>query len=249
MTTSSLSEEQYFEDHRKAANEILKSLNKVYKTGPVSVAIEMIASRIVTSGDSLAVLQNNSPHDYAFDAASILRNIYDVMLQGLYIMVDPAKREERAKLYLDFMHVERKRQIELMDASDADLAKHFTNSLKRVDAKPIIEKQYNEVRAKYTSKKGKVRKKWYPGHLSDLAQAVGFEPEYELMQMFLSSVVHSSSLTLEEGPIVCDFLLNECHWKFAFRILGAYAEYKGIALNDKQYFIDSARRNIFDLPK
>lgn len=38
------------------------------------------------------------------------------------------------------------------------------------------------------------------------------------------------------------------HWRFAFRILGAYAEYKEIALDEiETYLIESARKNVFDL--
>ncbi len=230
------------------ANGIIRKVNAVQKLGPVPVAIEMIASRLVNSGNSLVVLRRDSPHDYGFDAASILRTIYDVMLQGLYIMADSAKQEERAQLYLDFMHVERKQRIEAMDASGTDLAKRISSSPKRANAEPAIEEQVKNVRAKYTGKNGKVRRKWYPGTLHDLASATGLKAEYELMQKFLSAAVHSSPLTLREGPSVRDFRPIDWHWQFAFRIHGAYAEYKGVTLNEiEKGLIDLARTNVFNL--
>ncbi len=244
-----MSDDQILGCHRKIANALVMKLNAQKGAARVAVAMEMIAGRIVDSGNSLAVLRNNALHDYRFDAASILRNIYDVMLQGLYIMADPAERRERAELYLDFMDVERKRRIELMDSSSTDLAKRISDSPKRPSSEPRIETRFNEVKGKYETKKGKMRRDWYPGTLRDLAKAADLEPEYELMQRFLSGVVHSSPLTLKEGPLVRGFLLMDWHWRFAFRILGAYADHKGIALDEtEQGLVDAARQNVFDLP-
>lgn len=248
--TREMSDDQFLEWQGAVANGILRKLNAVQKPGPVARAIEMIAGRLVASGNSLAVLRSCSRHDYAFDAASILRTIYDVMLQGLYIMEDSAKQEERAQLYLDFMDVERMGRIELMDASGTDIAKHFSGSPRRSKAEPAIKRRFDAVKAKYATKKDKVRDRWYPGgSLRCLAKVAGLEAECELMQKSLSAVVHSSPLTLREGPFVRDFLLIHWHWQFAFRILGAYAEYKGVALDEtEEALIDTARRNVFDLP-
>ena len=45
------------------------------------------------------------------------------------------------------------------------------------------------------------------------------------------------------------FLLMDWHWRFAFRILGSYAECKGIALDEtEQGLVDAAWQNVFDLP-
>ena len=245
--TSNRSDDQILEFQRTVANAMVTKLNTVMKDDSVTISVEMIASRIVASGNSLAVLRNNAVHDYAFDAASILRNIYDVMLQGLYILADPAEREKRAKLYLDFMNVERVRRIELMDKSDTDIAKRFSGSPRRAGAEPAIRKSFDAVKQKYMNKNGNIRHIWYPGNLRNLAKASGLEPEYEIMQKFLSGVVHSSPLTLEEGPIVRDLSPVDLHWQFAFRILGAYADYKGIALNQTESdLIHSARKNVFD---
>lgn len=237
------------EGHRKSANGITAKLNAVKTTGPVAITIEMICSRIVGAGNSLAVLYNNSPHDYAFEAASILRNIYDIMLQGLYIMGDSSRQKERAQLFLDFTDVERMRRIEIMDASGTSLARQVSGSCKRAKAEPAIKKRFDDVKGKYLTKKGRVQNKWYSGTLCDLAKATDLEMEYDLMQKFLSAVVHSSPLTLTEGPFVRGFLLVDWHWQFAFRVLGAYAEYKGIALNQTETdLVVSSSKNVFNLP-
>ena len=170
-----LSDDQILESQRNLANQIFTKLNAVLKPGCIAMSIEMISGRIVGSGNSLAILHRDSPHDWTFDGASILRNIYDVMLQGLYIMADPAKQDERAQLYLDFMDVERKRRIDLMDASGTNIAKYISGSPKRAEAEPAIEERFDDVKVKFTTKKGKPRDTWYPGSLRDLAKASGLE--------------------------------------------------------------------------
>ena len=249
--THNLSDDEILilECQRKSANGITAKLNAVKTTGPIAIAIEMICSRIVGSGNSLAILYNNSPHDYAFDTASILRTTYDVMLQGLYIMGDSSRRKERAQLFLEFMDVERMRRIEIMDASGTSLARQISGSCKRAKAEPAIKKRFNDVEGKYLTKKGRVRNKWYSGTLCDLAKATDLEMEYDLMQKFLSAVVHSSPLTLTEGPFFRGFFLVDCHWRFVFRVLGAYAEYKEIALDQTETdLVVSSRKNVFNLP-
>ncbi|MEI7836429.1 MAG: DUF5677 domain-containing protein [Planctomycetota bacterium] len=229
------------------ANGILAKLNAIEKPGPVTVAIELIVGRLVESGNSLGVLRRNSPHNYRFDALSILRTMYDVTLQGLFIMADCAEREARAQLYLDFMCVERKQRVDRMDSSGTGLAKHVSGSPMRAMGEPAIKEQFKAVQAKYTNKKGKIRTNWYPGNLLDLATATGLEAEYHLMQKLLSGVVHSTPLTLMEGPCVPDFLLIDWHWLFAFRILGAYAGYKGVVLDaTEKGLVDLAQTIAFD---
>jgi len=245
---SEVSDDQILEDQRTIANGLVTKLKTVHKLGHVAVAIEMILGRIVGSGNSLTILHHKSPPDWTFDGASILRNIYDVMLQGLYIMADPAKQDERAKLYLDFMDVERMRRIDLMDDSGTDVAKHFSGSPKRPKAEPEIKKRFDAVKAPFMTKKNKPRNTWYPGSLRDLAKASNLESEYDLVQRFLSGVVHSSPLTIKEGPIVRGFLLMDWSWRFAFRILGAYAEYKKVTLEEtEKALVDSARKNVFNV--
>ena len=242
-------DDQFLAVQWAVANKIVTKLNAVRKVGCVAVAIEMISRRIIGSGDSLAILHKHSPHDWMFDGISILRNIYDVTLQGLYIMSEPAKRDERAQLYLDFMDVERMKRIGLFDASDTDIAKHFSSSPKRPEAEPAIKQRFDAVKDRFMTKKGELRDYWYRGSLRDLAKASGLEGEYELIQRLLSGVVHSSPLTLRDGPFLTRFFLLDCQWRFAFRILGVYAEYKGIELDETETaLIGDARANVFNLP-
>ncbi|MCY2929587.1 MAG: DUF5677 domain-containing protein [Planctomycetota bacterium] len=244
---SEVSDDQILECQRAVANGILTKLNTIPKPGPVAAAIDMIAGRLVASGNSLLVLRRNSRHDYGFDALSILRTMYDVTLQGLYILADQAKQEERARLYLDFMWVERKQRIELMDSSKTWLAKRLSGSPMRANAEPAIEERFESVKAKYTGKNNKVRGDWFPGRLRDLARATGLEAEYLLMQKFLSGFVHSTPLTIMMGPVVPDFLLIDWHWRFVFRILGSYAEVKAVTLDEKENgLITLSRQNVFD---
>jgi len=182
--------------------------------------------------------------DFRFDAASLLRTAYDAMLQGLYIMKEPQDREERAGLFLDFIYVEKVEWFKLYDGNPTDLAKFVSQSPKRRDAEPEIRKRFDEVKDQFMTKKGKLQENWYPGKPYDLAKETGYESEYKLMQKILSGVVHSTPRTLQEGPWMSEYMLLSWYWQFTFRILGAYADFKGIELNeDEKESIADAQEN------
>ena len=213
--------------------------------------MRMLAGRLVNSGSSLIVLcTSDLPHEGTFDGAAILRTSYDAMLQGLYIMVVSEQRISRATLYLNFMDVERKKRIELADRNDTDMATQIARSSLRASREPLIQAQYDRIKAAYATKKGGVREKWYPGTLRHLAQEVGLESEYEWLQNQLSGVIHSSPLTLEEGPSLTPSLLINWHFSITFRLLGAYAEHVGVDLNTiEQNLMNIAWKNFLDLTK
>ena len=72
------------------------------------------------------------------------------------------------------------------------------------------------------------------------------EPEYELLQKHLSGVVHSSCYALKEGPLVRGFLLADWAWRFSFRILGKFAEYLNVVLEEHEAeFVGAATENVF----
>ena len=119
----------------------------------------------------MTILSRESPHNWAVDGASILRTIYDVMLQGLYIMTNATKRDERAQLFFDYMDIERKRRIDDLDASRTDMARHVSGSAKRPGAEPGLIQRFNAVLPKFVKTNGEPRQYWYPGNLKKLAKA------------------------------------------------------------------------------
>jgi hypothetical protein len=105
------------------------------------------------------------------------------------------------------------------------------------------------VRVKFENAKGNLRNHWFPEkNLREIARAVGRESEYEILQKQLSGAVHSSAFTLKNGSPYKGFLLSDLAWRFSFRVLGKFAEYVQIELDEELPLIRSAEDNVFEIP-
>jgi hypothetical protein len=229
------------------ANVIVGKLNSARRDGPVTSAVELLLRRIVGAGNSLHVLRKHSPHDFAFDGAMILRGMYDAMLQALFILSDPEQRESRAGNYLDFRWVEKKDAIQVFDNSPTCFGQRISQSPRRVGAEPAIDREYARVCPKFKNAKGKDRDRWYKGSLRDLAKATDLESEYEILQKQLSGTVHSSAYALQEKSAYEGYVLMNLAWKFSFRVLGKFAEYAQVALDEHESELVSwSQLNSFD---
>jgi hypothetical protein len=229
-------ESRLHEDKMLIASDLITKLNATQKPDCVLQAMRLISARLVNSGNTLVALYAQKlPYDWTFDGASMLRTSYDVMLQGLYIMIDPKQRTQRAELYLDFMHIERQQRIDLVDRNDTDVARHISNSPLRAETSPLIKKRFDEVKRNYLTKSGNVRKNWHPlNNLKEVAQAVYLGPEYEWLQSTLGKAVHSSPLALEEGTVLPSHQLVNWQFDIILRILGAKMEHVGHALTSQE---------------
>jgi hypothetical protein len=247
-----MSIEQLLGMQQDMANEIVKKLTASQRPTAVTRAVELLLTRIVASGNSLAVLRQSNVHPYTFDEAMIVRGIYDAMSQALYILDDATTSDERAQLYLDWYWIEKKDEIARYDNNSTFLAQRMSKSPKRPAAEPLFEQRYRDAFPKYATKKGdKTRQHWYCGSLRELAKAVtpSLESEYELLQAYLSGPTHSSVYALCEPPVFDKELLADFAWRFSYRVLGKFARYTGIALTeDEQGMIALATENIFNLP-
>jgi hypothetical protein len=229
------------------ADSILLKINESPKSDCVSEAMNPMVTRMVRSGTLLNFLfTSRLPYDWSFDGAVILRTSYDIMLQGLYVMAKPEQQTERAQLYLDYMHIERCKRINLVDTNDTNVARHVRNSPRRARAEPLLIDAYNRVKHRYLTKnKEKTRDNWYPRTLRELAKESELEPEYVFLQKMLSGAVHSSPLTLKEVPAMTPGRLTDWHFRLTFRILGAYATYMEVSLNeDEQSLVDMAKKSL-----
>jgi hypothetical protein len=250
--TNLMSIEQLLGMQQEMANEIVEKLSASQRPTAVTRAAELLLTRILVGGNSLAVLRKGNVHHYTFDEAMIVRGIYDAMLQALYILDGAATADERAQLYLDWYWIEKKDDIERYDNNSTFLAQRMSKSPKRPAAEPLFEQRYRETFPKYATKKGdKTRQHWYCGSLRELAKVVtpSLESEYELLQAYLSGPTHSSVYALSEPPVFDKELLADFAWRFSHRVLGKFARYKGIALTeDEQGMIALAAENVFNLP-
>lgn len=227
-----MTDQDWFDKQAQIGNSIAAKLNVVRKGTAISKAIDQLALRIVSAGDSLRLLHDKSPHNFLFDGTMVLRGIYDASLQSLYILNDAAFQEERANLYLDFYWVEKMKFIRRFDRSQTQLGRHVSQSTLRANAEPEIQREFQRVQAKFLDSKGKLRNHWYPNNLQFLAEKTGFESECEIFQQFLSGAVHASSFAMQHPPFQGKpELMLEFAWKFSFRVLGKYAEYAQVTLD------------------
>jgi len=232
---------------RDVMNAIIGKLNAVRKDGPTTEAVELLLKRLMGSVNSLAVLRNDSPHDFRFDGAHILRGVYDAALQAMYILCDAEKRDERAKLYLDFYWIEKKRLMDRYLKESTTLSNHIAGSTRRKGGEAAITAKFDEVKANYLTHAGDVQPNWYKGNLSCLAKEVGLHTEYEILNKQLSGVVHSSALTLKGEVPYNGFLLVDLACRMAFRVLGLFCEYKGIVLEGNEAdMVREAKKNLLD---
>jgi len=180
---------------------------------------------------------------------TLLRAMYDAHLQALYILADPAEAEERAQLFLDYRWIEQRRKQEIIGRNPTRLAQALMQSPMRPMRRAEREANYQKLRLKFLTRSGKKeRANWYPGTLRDLANAIGLESEYEIIQKDLSGSVHSTPSALLAGPSFSEgehLLLIS--WKLVFRVLGRIAEHHGVTLNEEhEKIVEDAMRNLLD---
>ncbi len=239
----------FWQQNVNYATEITRAINEhVTKATPTRKALEPFQNRIRCALDSLRTLHGNARHDFRPDGMTLLRAMYDAHLQALYILADQKEADARAQLFIDFRWIEQRRMQELLERNPTRFAKTLFESPKRAEGEAVREANYQKLRLKYLTKKGKDRADWYPGTLRELAEAVGLESEYEILQRLLSGAVHSSPSALLVGPAFSDaehvLLVG---WRIMFRVLGRIAEHHGVELTDEmRQEVRDSMRNLFD---
>jgi len=103
------------------------------KAGNVSEALYALLTRVINTHLSIHILRGYTSTDvFVVDAAVLLRCMFDAYFQAEYIYKDEDKREERAKLYVEYYHVERYNLAN-------KFIKHNNEFSKMMNASPILE--------------------------------------------------------------------------------------------------------------
>jgi len=109
-------------------------------------------------------------------------------------MEDP---EPRARLWQDFRVVQRYRESQRLCANpNGPIAKAIANSPLRVEGEPALLEDYQRVLPTYETKpgSGKPRGYWFPGKISQLAEGLGRQAEYQYFYAWSSGVAHVTPL-------------------------------------------------------
>lgn len=144
-------------DYEEADEVFLQILRKIIATlhsrkckDKVSVSLLFFLVRVANTWRTIRLLRKHTPdefHDgFMVDAGTLLRSMFDAYLQADLIFRDPAKRLERATLYLDFEHVERYRMTEKVLRHDNQLADHLKATPRRPEGENRLQEEFDRVK-------------------------------------------------------------------------------------------------------
>src|SRR4051812_2371211 len=102
---------------------ILDLLHASQRRDLVATIGRYLLDRLFKSVNTLGVLVTQAPHDFRFDAATILRSVYDTHLQALYLMSDPQQAEPRANMFNDFATLKAFLYAKAIDDSNGTFAR------------------------------------------------------------------------------------------------------------------------------
>lgn len=166
----------------------------------VAEALDLLTGRCLQTWKTIRSLYRHATHHWDADAAALVRVAFDALIQATYICHDASQSGSRAKDYLDFPTVEKKRQADAMLKCDAALARAIASSPLRPEGEKKLSEAYQRIAPRFTNARGVIRKQWYPGTLRDLAEEVGLGHEYVLLLSLQHGAVHSSASMLRHGP-------------------------------------------------
>lgn len=210
----------------------------------VSRCLLFFLVRVANTWRSIRTLRKYTPDQegFAVDAAVLLRAMFDAYLQAAFIVHDPNRRNERARAYLDFEHVERYKFATKVTSHDNPLANGLKASPKRPEGEKRLRDHYDRVKGTYLTQKRRAdgtvkqgprtRNKWYVGDLSTIARAVGREAEYDFFVANFHGCVHSSALAVGDGPMFPPAHVLRLASMIAARVAEMSVRYNAIDLGD-----------------
>ncbi len=215
--------------------EVLRKSHEHSKSDSVSRALLYFLCRVCNTWQSIWTLRKHSPNQSIFmvDAGMLLRAMFDAYLQAEYMLSDPVKAVERANDYLDFEHVERHKQAERTLHYNNELTTMLELSPRRIVGEKKLEQEYNRVKNRYPGgKKDRIRDKWYPGNLSQIAQILDKKAEYDGILAVFHGCVHSSALAVRLGPPISPEYVS--HWAstIAARVAKLSVVHNGITIDE-----------------
>lgn len=173
----------------------------------VALALSCFLTRVANTWRSIQTLWGNLrddfPDTFMVDAGALVRTMFDAYIQAAYLLQDLTKREERARLYLEHQHIEKRKVMTKIMAHDSPLSQMLRRSPRRPKGEKALQQNYDRVKANYPRpKKRGVRDRWHEGNLRDLAIAICREAEHDQYVSTFHGCVHSSALAVLDGPLL-----------------------------------------------
>ena len=228
--------------YHKACDAICATLSSTSTNGPLQQTLIAFQQRMLHGITTLRYLDRVP--DSRRDSAVVLRALYDLHLQILYILCDAVKRVDDYRAY---MAVEQFEWVQLIKTSNAALAQRIRARADFAPAAAEREADYNKIKHRFLAKSGeKCWPHWYKGKLDDLAKEVGRLDEYKLVQKILSQIVHGSAIAIARPLMIPDPAFVHDGWIITTRVLDAIAKYLNVTVEDEHLpFIEQARTSIY----
>ena len=135
------------------------------------------------------------------DVGTLVRAMYEAYLQAAFILHEQARQRERARLYLDYEHVEKRIVLGKIFKHDTFVSRALKRSSLLPTSEVRMEAQYDRVKDRYLNQKRReIHDKWYEGTLRDLANAIGEKADYDFFMSAFHGYVHSSAFAIRTGP-------------------------------------------------
>jgi hypothetical protein len=164
----------------------------------------MLLVREVNTWKTIIFLMRQTPKEFldsvTIDVGTLLRAMFDAYLQAHYVIHDSDQQQARAKLFLNYEHVERFNRVNRTLRHDNPLTKRLKSSQLRAEGDVRNQEAFDRVKCDYVMPNGRIRNTWYPGDLYRLANDAGKIDEYDTLVSSLHGCVHSSVFTLRFGP-------------------------------------------------
>jgi hypothetical protein len=172
--------------------------------------------------------------------------MYDASLQAEYIISDPAKRKERATQYLEFEHVERRQTMTKVMSHNNALTKRLASSPLKPEGESRLEREFERVKNLFQSgNKDKVRDKWCPQNMFQIAECIGKCAEYDTFVRIFSGCTHSSAMAVKHGPIVKSNDVIVIASMIAARVAKLGAHYNQLNLGEDEQVLDAFAADFF----
>lgn len=243
-------ERNFVYESTRLSEQVLQKVWAVADDDQVAQVLIIFSQRLTHSLNSLLILRRYARHDYAPDGETLLRAMFDAMLQGLYVMENEERAAERSQLFLDYYWVEKHQLLQKIDANSTSLAQRLAKSPRREMGEPTIKAEFARVRHQFLTKKGKrLRASWYPGTLRDLAQSADCEPEYEMLHQSLSGMTHTGPFAASHGANIKGEHLSSWGLHMIFRYIGGLASFYSVDLDhEEQVVVDAGKRSMLNDP-
>lgn len=216
----------------KFTSEFVVKLNASPKIDAASRVLRYFLDRATETGKIfLTLAAHHGGHAYTNDALTLLRTMYDVSLQAMWLTNDLSNTATLAEDYLAFAEIERHTLLEKLASSETEFAKQIMKSPRRSAAEADIENAFRKAAARFQGKKAGFPANWYRCNLRQIAQNLNLVEEYDFMVAQFSKAVHATPSNMRDGPGMPQKDVISRAWEFLLRVMDANARHHRLELS------------------